>query len=158
MRSFASSLAFFCILSAQAQTPAAAPPQTLENVQHFASSLLERVENLSCRQIAPTAGSPQTIVVEMSGERGVNRGTQTSIDTAALMQDVFAISSATTFEWDHWGTLQGKKLAVYRYSNQINGKTHAGFIFADENTGAISRITFRAAGVSSHLFCSSESR
>jgi hypothetical protein len=49
-------------------------------------------------------------------------------------------------------------MAVYNYSFQINGKTRAGSIFADETTGAISRITFRGADRPAHLFCSPQTR
>ena len=85
-------------------------------------------------------------------------GTPSGIETGNLFENVFSVSSNTDFEWDHWGMLRGKKVAVFRYSNQINGKTHAGLIWADENTGAISRITFRGADATAHLFCTPHSR
>jgi hypothetical protein len=157
MRSLASPLAFFFALSLQAESPKPAPPQTLDNLKQFASAHFERRENLSCTQVDPPVNS-KTITVEFLDPSMPHHGTATSIDTANLFQDVFAPSSGTGFEWDHWGTLRGKKMAVYRYSNQINGKTHAGLVFADENTGAISRITFRAEAQTAHLFCSAQSR
>ena len=85
-------------------------------------------------------------------------GTPSGIETGNLFENVFSVSSNTDFEWDHWGTLRGKKVAVYRYSNQINGKTHAGLIWADENSGAISRMTFRGMDTTAHLFCAAQSR
>jgi len=158
MRSTASYLALFCVLSVQAETPKPASQQTLENVKQFALMHLGRQENLDCRQMAESAGSPKTIVVELANTPAVNRGSVTSINPATMIQDVFAISSGTSFGFDHWGAIEGQRQAVYHYGYQVNGKTHAGFIFADENTGAISRITFRGADAPAHLFCSVESR
>jgi hypothetical protein len=157
MRSIASSLAFFCALSLHAESPRLTPPdsdrqeRTLHNIKQFAAGSLDR---LSCTQSA-SAGSAKTITVEFSGAR---RGTPSSVDTGRLLEDVFAPSSQTEFHWDHWGTIAGKAVGVYNYSFQINGKTHAGSIFADENSGAIARITFRGADAPAHLFCSAQSR
>jgi hypothetical protein len=158
MRSLASSLAFFSALSLKAQPPKIAPPQpqTLENIKQFAAAHFDPRESLSCNQVEPQSNS-KTVTIEMIDPSMPLHGTPSSIDTVGLFENVFSVSSNTDFEWDHWGTLRGKKLAVYRYSNQINGKTHAGLIYADENTGAISRITFRGTETA-HLFCTPHSR
>jgi len=156
MRSLASSLAFFCALSLYAQAPKLAPPepQTLENIKQFASGHLDP-QNLSCTQVEPP-GNAKTVTLELV-DPSPRHGAASGIDTGSLFQNVFAVSSGTEFQFDHWGTIRGKKMAAYRYSNQINGKTHAGLVYADENTGAISRITFRGEAPA-HLFCSSNSR
>ncbi len=156
MRGIASSLAFFCTLSLHAESPRLGPPdsmrqeQTLNRIKEFAAAL----DRLSCVQ-APSPGSAKTITVEFAG---AHPGVPSSIDVAGLLQDVFAVSSQAEFHWDHSGTVRGQGLAAYNYSFQINGKTHAGSIYADENTGAISRITFRGADAPAHLFCSSQTR
>jgi hypothetical protein len=154
MRSLASSLAFFSALSLQAQPPKLTPPepQTLENMKQSAPR-----ENVSCDEVVSQANT-RTITVEFLDPSTPRHGTASSIDTGRLFQDVFAVSSGTDFQWDHWGMLRGKKVAVYRYSNAINGKTHSGLVYADENTGAISRITFRGADTTAHLFCTAHSR
>jgi hypothetical protein len=144
-------------LHAQPQKLAPAQPQTLENMKRFASVHLDPRENLSCNQLEPQ-NSSKTVTIEMVDPSAPHHGTPSSVDTGALFENVFSVSSNTDFEWDHWGTLRGKKVAVYRYSNQINGKTHAGFVYADENTGAISRITFRGADTAAHLFCTAPTR
>jgi hypothetical protein len=149
MRSFTTSLVLLSALSLKAQLP---EPRTLENIKQFAIS-----QNLSCTQVEPPSNT-RTITIELLDPSTPHHGTPSGIDTAALFQDVFSVSSGTDFQWDHWGTLRGKKMAVYRYSNQINGKTHAGLVFADENTGAISRITFRGTDSTAHLFCTPHSR
>jgi hypothetical protein len=154
MRSFTTSLFLLSALSLEAQPPKPAPPEprTLENIKQFASS-----QDLSCSQVEPPSNT-RTITIELVDPSTPHHGTPSGIDTAALFQDVFSVSSGTEFQWDHWGTLRGKKMAVYRYSNQINGKTHAGLVFADENSGAISRITFRGTDSTAHLFCTPHSR
>ncbi len=159
MRSLAFSLAFLSALSLQAQPQklAAPQPQALENIKQFASAHLDPRENLACTEVAAPANT-RTITIELIDPASPHHGAPTSIETGVLFQNVFSPSSGTNFEFDHWGTLKGKKMAVYRYSNQISGKTHAGLVYADANTGAISRITFRAADTTAHLFCSAQSR
>lgn len=159
MRSFASSLALVCAVSLYAESPKLAPPdsareqQTLDNIKQFAATHLDRSANLSCTQVGAPSSS-KTITIELAPSR---HGTASSVDAAGLLEDVFAPSSATEFQWDHWSNGKGKTEAVYRYSSRANGKTRAGLIFADE-TGAISRITFRGAEAPAHLFCSAKSR
>jgi hypothetical protein len=156
MRGFTSSLAFFCVLTLHAESPRPAPDQqTLDHVKQFALTHLDRSTNLSCTQIGSPSSS-KTVTIEMAAMP--HRGAASNIDTGALFEDVFAPSSQTEFQWDHWGAVRGKTEAVYRYSSHVNGKTHAGLIYADEATGAISRITFRGADASAHLFCSTLSR
>jgi hypothetical protein len=161
MRCLASSLAFFCALSLHAESPKLAPPdpaqeqQTLDNIKQFAITHLDRNANLSCTQIGAPSSS-KVITIELSAGPA-HRGTASAIDTGVLLEDVFATSNGTEFQFDHWGTIRGKQMAAYRYSNHLNGKTHAGLVYADEN-GAISRITFRGADAPAHLFCSANSR
>ena len=153
MRCFASSLALFCALTLDAQYQKPAPDQqTLDNLKQFASTHLDRSAVLSCTQAASPASS-RTITIELT-ETPAHRGAGSNIDAGSLFEDVFAPSSGTGFQFDHWGTIRGKIKAVYRYSSHTNGKTHAGLIYADEATGAIDRITFRSADAAAHLFCS----
>jgi hypothetical protein len=159
MRSLASSLAFCLALSLHAQHQKVAPaqPQTLESIKQYAAAHFDPRESLSCTELEPQANS-RTVTIEMIDPSMPRHGPPSNFDTGGVFENVFSVSSNTDFEWDHWGMLRGKKLAVYRYSNQINGKTHAGLIYADENSGAISRITFRGADTTAHLFCAAQSR
>ena len=149
MRSFA----FLLALSLQAQPVKLSPPepQVLEKIKQVAPH-----ENLSCTQVDSQANS-RALTIEFMDPSTPRHGTPSSLETGTLFQDVFAPASGTGFEFDHWAMLRGKKVAVYRYSNQFNGKTHAGLLYADGNTGAISRITFRAE-TNAHLFCTAQSR
>jgi hypothetical protein len=152
MRSLASSLAFFA-LTLQAQPPklAAPEPQSLERIKQFATAHLD----FACSEVERPSNS-RTITLEIVDLSTPRHGSPSNIDTRSYLQDVFAVSSGTDFEFDHWGLIRGKKNAVYRYSNQINGKTHAGLVYADENTGAISRVTFRGTPATAHLFCTAQ--
>ncbi len=142
------SLAFFLTLALQAQKMRPPEPQAIEKIRQFASAR----ENLSCNEVPSTANT-RTVTIDFLDPTAPFHGTRSTLQTVPLFQDVFAVSSSTGFEFDHWGTLKGKKMAVYRYSNQINGKTHAGLVYADETSGAISRITFRGTDATAHLFC-----
>ena len=161
MRCLASSVAFLFALSLHAESPKLSPPdaarqqQTLDNIKQFALTHLDRSTNLACTQVGSPANS-KTITIELSAG-AAHRGTASGIDTSALLENVFAASNGTEFQFDHWGTIRGKQLAAYRYSNRVNGRTHAGLVYADE-TGDISRITFRDANAPAHLFCSANSR
>jgi hypothetical protein len=148
MRSIFSSLAFFSVLTLQA----APHQQGIESVKQFAATHFDR---LSCTQVA-ASGNSKTVTIELNGVP--KRGAAATLDAATLLRDVFATSSGTEFRWDHASTLKGRSLAVYNFGYQVNGKTRAGSIFADEKTGAISRITIRGAEAPAHLFCSSQSR
>jgi hypothetical protein len=155
MRSIVSSLAFFCVLNLRAGAPHDIRPRpSVETVRQFVTLLLNQ-SGLACTQ-APLPATTKTITVDLSA--GPHAGAASSINTAGLIQDVFALSSGTEFEFDHWATLAGNQLAAFRYSYQVNGQTHAGMFYADENTGAISRITFRGTNTPAHLFCSAQSR
>ncbi len=146
-----------CLLTAYAAT--AAPPdasrqeQTISSVKEYAAGHLNRDTKFACSQAA--AGNTKTLTVDFA--ETARRGTASNADTAALIETVFAPSSAAEFRWDHYSTVGAKTLAVYAYSFVLNGKTHAGTIFADEDSGAIARMTFRGEA-SAHLFCSAAAR
>lgn len=162
MRCFASSLTLLCALALHAETPAAtrlSPPdalrqeQTINNVRQFAAAHLDRHANLSCAQVS--APQAKTVTVDFSATP--HRGTPSNFEATAALEEVLAPATGANFEFDHFGTIGGKATAAYRYSYQLEGKTHAGMIYADENTGALARVTFRGS-VPAHLFCSANPR
>jgi len=151
-------IAFFtCLLTVYAATPA--PPdasrqeQTISSIRQYAAGHLNRDTQIACSQAA--AGNTHTLTVDFT--EAAHRGLASNADTAAMIETVFAPSSAAEFRWDHYATVGAKTLAVYAYSFVLNGKTHAGTIFADEDSGAIARMTFRGEA-SAHLFCSAAPR
>ncbi len=130
---------------------AAQQEQTVRSIKQFATAHLDRHTNLSCAQVATPAGT-KTITVDFSAT--AHHGADPNVNVSALLEEVFSTSNAAEFRFDHFGTIAGKHLAAYNYSFQLDGKVHAGSIYADETTGAISRITFRGAEAPAHLFCS----
>jgi hypothetical protein len=81
----------------------------------------------------------------------------------SLMREIFDPKSQAEFNWDHWGNIRGKLMAVYNYfidsghsqysisyeDSQRIITAYRGLIYADQNTGAISRITFVAVNIPS---------
>jgi hypothetical protein len=79
----------------------------------------------------------------------------------SLMKGIFEPKSEAEFGWDHWATLRGKRTAVFNYfidsghsswSIEYNREqriitAYRGLVYADEYTGAISRITFTAVDI-----------
>lgn len=84
---------------------------------------------------------------------------------ADLMRSIFDPASQADFGWDHWGTLRGQRMAVFNYyidsghssfriiyeggapDQQQIVTAYKGLVYADPNTGAISRITFNAVDI-----------
>lgn len=151
-------LFFSCLLGVYAATPA--PPdssrqeQTIANIRQYAAAHLNRDANLACAQAAASSNTKTMIVEFTSGSR---RAAASNVDTASMIDTVFAPSSGAEFRWDHWATVNGKTLAVYAYSFRAGDRTRAGLIFADEDSGAIARMTFRGEAPA-HLFCSARPR
>jgi len=83
----------------------------------------------------------------------------------SLMRSIFESKSEADFGWDHWGKLRGKVMAVFNYtidsghsswtiSSSGRGEdeqhiitAYRGLIYADPNTGTITRITFNAVDI-----------
>ena len=94
------------------------------------------------------------------GQRG---GTVSNGEFGSLMREVFDPKSQAEFGWDHWGTIRGKLMAVYNYfidsghsqysisyeDTQRIITAYKGLVYADQNTGVISRITFVAVNIPS---------
>jgi len=88
-------------------------------------------------------------------------GTVSTGEFGTLMRGIFEERSETQFGWDHWASIRGKRMAVFNYfidsghsdySIDYNGEqriitAYRGLVYADEHTGAISRITFQAVDI-----------
>jgi len=98
--------------------------------------------------------------MDQLGKRG---GAVSNGEFGSLMREIFEPKSQAEFNWDHWGTIRGKLMAVYNYfidsghsqysisyeDTQRIITAYKGLIYADQNTGAISRITFTAVDIPS---------
>ncbi len=103
-------------------------------------------ENISLEQAASTGGAVS------NGEFG------------SMMREIFEDKRGAEFAWDHWGTLRGRRMAVFSYfidsghsnysieygsgaSQQRIITAYKGLVYADENTGEIARIRFVAVDI-----------
>jgi hypothetical protein len=101
--------------------------------------------------------------VSMEKLRGSGGATSTG-EFASLMRETFDPKSETEFNWDHWSTLRGRRMAVFNYAIDSGHSSYSiaygdngdeqriitaynGLIYADPSTGEISRIKFVAVNI-----------
>lgn len=82
----------------------------------------------------------------------------------SLLREIFDPNSQAEFNWDHWGTLRGRRMAVFSYaidSGHSNWSitygdppdaqriitAYQGLVYADPETGEVSRIKFVAVNI-----------
>ncbi len=100
---------------------------------------------------------------DMRGLRG--GGASSTGEFGSLMREIFEPKSEAEFGWDHWATLRGRRMAVFNYfidSGHSNWSitydgggpdgqriitAYRGLVYADAQTGEISRIKFVAVGI-----------
>jgi hypothetical protein len=110
---------------------------------------------------------------EVSLEQAASSGGAISNgEFGSMMRELFEDKSAAEFGWDHWATLRGRRMAVFNYfidsghsnysisygsgaGEQRIVTAYKGLIYADENTGEISRIKLVAVDIP-HSFPVSE--
>ena len=85
-------------------------------------------------------------------------GTVSEGEFVSMMKDIFSPESQTRFEWDHWGTLRGKRNYVFAYDiDQAHSRYHIladrtldiitpyrGEVFVDQETKMVTRLTLKA--------------
>jgi hypothetical protein len=124
-------------------------------------------------QVGYHDGNEENRIYSINGKlvnMGVNEmprggGSFSTGEFAELMREIFAPSSQAEFGWDHWGTLRGQRMAVFNYfidsghssfsicyecgepDEQRIYTAYKGLVYADPNTGAVSRITFHAVDI-----------
>jgi hypothetical protein len=91
----------------------------------------------------------------------IQGGSVSSGEFASMMSKIFETQSEATFDWDHWGTLRGQRVAVFRYqidsghsvftisfdNTQRIVTAYKGLIYGDADNGIIYRITFEAVDI-----------
>ncbi len=83
----------------------------------------------------------------------------------SMMREIFEDKSEAQFNWDHWATLRGRRMAVFNYAigsgrsgysisyssgpgdEQRIYTAYRGLIYGDPDTGEISRLTFEAVDI-----------
>lgn len=95
----------------------------------------------------------------------VGGGSVSSGEFGSMMRAIFESHSEAEFAWDHWATLRGRRMAVFNYfidsghseysidygssesDHQRIITAYSGLIYADPNTGEITRIKFVARDI-----------
>jgi hypothetical protein len=95
----------------------------------------------------------------------VKGGAVSTGEFGSMMREIFDPKSAAEFNWDHWGTLRGRRMAVFSYFidsghssyNITYGQdekeqqriitAYQGLVYADPDTGEIDRIKFVAVDI-----------
>ena len=163
--------------------------QILDEIKQYAMTYTENLPNFICLQVtrryvdvnlSDRYRIMDTVSAQLSYSEGTehyrlvsvnNRYTNQSMEQlggatsvgefGSLMKGVFDAKSDAEFGWDHWGTLRGKRMAVFNYfidsghssySIEYNREqriitAYKGLVYANENTGAISRLTFVAVDI-----------
>ncbi len=92
-------------------------------------------------------------------------GATSTGEFGSLLREVFEPASDAVFQWERWGTLRGKRNHVIRYRVPQRGskwsivyeKTmsitpgYSGLIYADANTGMVTRVTLEAQEIPSYF-------
>lgn len=121
-------------------------------------------------QLRYHGGQEEYKVISINGKM-VNIGYEDTITKAggaistgefgSMMHSIFDERSQAQFNWDHWGTFDGKLVAVINYyiesghsdyrityeNTQQIITAYRGLIYADQNTGEIARITLEAVNI-----------
>ncbi len=163
--------------------------QILDEIKQYAMTYTENLPNFICLQVtrryvdfnlSDRYRIVDTVNAQVSYSEGKenyklvsvnNRYTNQSMEQlngatsvgefGSLMKGVFEARSEAEFGWDHWGTLRGKRMAVFNYFIDSGHSSYSieyqreqriitaykGLVYADEYTGAISRITFVAVDI-----------
>jgi hypothetical protein len=94
----------------------------------------------------------------------VKGGAVSTGEFGSLMRSIFDPASSATFNWDHWGRLRGRLMAVFSYSIDSAHSTYrihhgsdkdgeqiitaySGLVYADADTGEVDRIKFEATDI-----------
>jgi len=88
-------------------------------------------------------------------------GASSTGEFGSMLKDLFEPNTQTRFEWDHWGTLRGRRALVFKYRvSQLNSQWHIdyerrldivsgyrGFLYVDKETNQVLRVTLDAEDI-----------
>jgi len=92
---------------------------------------------------------------------GTLGGSTTTGDFGSMMREIFEPSSQAKFEWDHWGTLRGRRVLAFSYRvAQARSQWHIvyekkldivpayhGLVYVDKETHEVMRVTLEAEDI-----------
>jgi len=162
----------------------------LDRVRDYALDYSKRLPNFICTQVTRRYGDPSGLefwqqqdtitaklsyfeqkedykvmlvnnqyVKDMSMER--LGGATSSGEFGSLMKEVFELDSQTTFDWERWATLRGRRMYVFSYFvKQENSKwsimyerkeqirpSYGGLVYVDRDTNVVMRVTLDARNI-----------
>jgi hypothetical protein len=169
--------------------------EILQAIRDYALNYTKSLPNFLCvevtrRYVDPNAGnsyrSNGTILARVGYNEGIEHynvyslngklvdttmddvktgGARSTGEFGSMMRELFEPHSQAEFNWDHWATLRGRRMAVLNYfidsghssytisygsdknDEQRIVTAYRGLIYADANTGEIGRITFVAVDI-----------
>ena len=88
-------------------------------------------------------------------------GATSTGEFGSLMKEIFEPHTETRFEWDHWGTLRGKRMLVFSYNvdqahsgwgldyerRQHIMPAYSGLVYIDNDLHVVKRITLEAQNI-----------
>jgi hypothetical protein len=88
-------------------------------------------------------------------------GATSTGDFGSMMREIFEPATQAQFEWDHWGTLRGRRVLAFAYRvAQSRSQWHInydrkldivpayrGLVYIDKETGQITRVTLEAVDI-----------
>jgi hypothetical protein len=144
MGRFISWMIFCCSLNLQAQAPGGAPTEAPDPPKQ--QQTIDRLKQF-------VANFPNVICVTLTPGISAQALPAGNVEIESLLQEVFASSSGTLFTWERWANLSGKRIAVYRYALQVNGSVREGWVMAEDETTAPSRIILQPKDVAARFSC-----
>jgi hypothetical protein len=92
---------------------------------------------------------------------GTLGGSTTTGDFGSMMREIFEPATQAHFEWDHWGTLRGRRVMAFAYRvDQSRSQWHIvyeksmnivpayrGLVYVDKETREVMRVTLEAENV-----------
>jgi hypothetical protein len=169
--------------------------EILQSIRDYALNYTKNLPNFFCVEVTrqyidPNAGSNYrnagTILARVGYNEGMehynvysvhNKLVDTTMDAVktggaistgefgSMMREMFETKSEAEFNWDHWATLRGRRMAVFNYfidsghssfsikygadknDEQRIVTAYRGLIYGDPHTGEIARITFVAVDI-----------
>lgn len=169
--------------------------QILDAMKQYASNYTQNLPNFVCVEVTrnyvdPNAGdhfrSTGNVLAKLSYNGGVehynvysvngkltdttmenlhNGGAVSTGEFGSMMREIFDPKSQAEFNWDHWATLRGRRMAVFNYfidsghsqwsitygadknDEQRIITAYKGLVYGDPNTGEIDRIKFVAVNI-----------
>jgi len=169
--------------------------EILQSIREYAMNYTKNLPNFFCvevtrRYVDPNAGtsyrSNGTILARVGYNEGVEHynvysingkledttmdkvkagGAVSTGEFGSLLREIFEPASEAEFNWDHWATLRGRRMAVFNYfidsghskwsitygSDKTDEQriitAYKGLVYADANTGEVGRIRFIAVDI-----------